>query len=75
VKLRRDGETWRVASESDEKLWKVIAQTDSVKGHNLKEGDVIKLGRMQYIIKELRNWIDLQEAPENATPDTSGEFA
>jgi len=75
VKLRREGETWKVASESDEKLWKVIAQTDSLKGHILKEGDVIKLGRMQYIIKELRNWVDLQESPANCTPDTSGEFA
>ena len=39
------------------------------------EGDVVKLGRMKFKVKELRTEMQLLERKTSKTPDTSGEFA
>jgi hypothetical protein len=54
------------------------------KGFKLSEGDVIKLGRISYNIREVKAWSDLNkpkkldppsgEDESPATPDTSGEY-
>lgn len=50
------------------------SKEEKTPGYKLSEGDVIKLGRIKYKVKELRTWGDMQERPVTKTPDTSGEY-
>ena len=61
VKFRGSKENWQVESGSDESLWKVVqtSKEEKTPGYKLSEGDVIKLGRMKYKVKELRTWADM----------------
>ena len=54
VKIRQDGNDWSIEASNEEQLWKVISPDSENKGYRMVEGDIVKLGRMKFKVKELR---------------------